>query len=94
MGNNNSASSARSSDVGDEYSSFHVDRRVFDRFNQFKQEHESQIQALNRLMDEAGVPEILRCTECGGPIRGRYVGLKDKDSAYHVDCVELPLSDD
>lgn len=40
-----------------------------DRFERFQRDGESQTDALARLLDEAGVPEILRCSECGDTVQ-------------------------
>jgi hypothetical protein len=40
-----------------------------DRFERFQRNGESQTDALARLLDEAGVPEILRCLECGDKVQ-------------------------
>jgi recombinational DNA repair protein (RecF pathway) len=40
-----------------------------DRFERFERNGESQTDALARLLDEAGVPEVLRCVECGSAVQ-------------------------
>lgn len=94
MEDSNSTPRAQQDGLADERRSLTIQRQIAERFTQFREDHESQSQALNRLMDEAGVPEVLQCAGCGGPIRGRYVGLKDADRAYHVDCADLSLEDE
>lgn len=44
--------------------SLKVEERTFDRFAQFKRGGENQTGALARLLDEAGVDELLRCEVC------------------------------
>lgn len=40
-----------------------------DRFGRFQRKGESQTDALARLLDEAGVPEVLRCSECESAVQ-------------------------
>jgi rubrerythrin len=40
-----------------------------DRFERYQRDGESQTDALARLLDKAGVPEILRCAECGTTVQ-------------------------
>lgn len=39
------------------------------RFQRFQRDGESQTDAVARLLDEADVPEVLRCAECGTDVQ-------------------------
>lgn len=49
--------------------SLKIRKPTADRFERFQRDGESQTDALARLLDEAGVPEILRCAECGDAVQ-------------------------
>lgn len=42
-----------------------IRRQTADRFEWFQRPKETQTDALARLLDEAGVPAVLECVECG-----------------------------
>lgn len=69
--------------------SFKIQRRVAHRFETYMKPHETQTQALDRLMDEAGVAEHLECADCGDEIvPDRYGYYTDSDGEhYHIDCM-------
>lgn len=45
--------------------SLKIRRPTAARFERYQREAESQTEALARLLDDAGVPEVLRCVDCG-----------------------------
>lgn len=54
-----------------------------DRFDRFQRRDESQTDALARLLDEADVPEILRCSNCGDTVQAH---VRDDDG--RIMCFE------
>lgn len=61
-----------------------------DRFDRFQRERESQTDALARLLDEAGVPEVLRCSECGDPVQAH--ARDEEDRVLCFDCAGIDSS--
>lgn len=55
-----------------------------DRFDRHQREGESQTDALARLLDKAGVPEILRCSECGTTVQAH--ARDEKGTILCFDC--------
>jgi len=47
-----------------ERKSLKIRQSTADRFEWFQRNGESQTDTLARLLDEAGVPEVLRCSDC------------------------------
>lgn len=54
-----------------------------DRFGRFQRDGENQTDALARLLDEAGVPEILQCVECGTTVQAHA-----RDDEGRILCFE------
>jgi len=52
-----------------ERKSLKIRQPTADRFERFQRDGESHTDALARLLDEVGVPETLRCTECGSTVQ-------------------------
>lgn len=52
-----------------ERKSLKIRRPTADRFQRFQRDGESQTDALARLLDEADVPAVLRCSECGDAVQ-------------------------
>jgi formylmethanofuran dehydrogenase subunit E len=59
-----------------------------DRFERFRRDHESQTETMTRLLDAAGVPEILRCNECDDPVQAH---VRDEEGRILCpDCAGVP----
>lgn len=54
-----------------------------ERFERFKRPDENQTQAVARLLDEAGVPEVLRCSVCGDAVQAHA-----RDDEGNIYCFE------
>lgn len=52
-----------------ERKSLKIRQPTADRFERWQRDGESQTEALARLLDEAGVREVLRCSECGKTVQ-------------------------
>lgn len=58
------------------------------RFERAMRDGETQTEALRRLLDEAGVPRQLRCSECGDVVADH---VRDDDGGiYCFGCCDLP----
>lgn len=58
-----------------------------DRFERFQRNGESQTDALARLLDQAGVPEILRCSECADAVQAH--ARDDEGRIMCFDCAGI-----
>lgn len=58
-----------------------------ERFERFQREGESQTEALARLLDEVGVPEIIRCSECGTTLQTHV--RDDEGRVLCFDCAGI-----
>lgn len=58
-----------------------------DRFERFQRGGESQTDALARLLDDAGVPEVLRCSECGDAVQAH--ARDDEGEIVCFDCAGI-----
>lgn len=62
-----------------------------DRFGRWQRGGESQTDALARLLDEAGVPEVLHCSECGDDVQAH---VRDGSGAtYCHGCADVDPPD-
>lgn len=72
--------------------SLKIDRRdgraTANRFERFSREAESHTDTLARLLDEAGVPETLRCSECGETVQTHV-----RDESGVIFCPDCGLPD-
>jgi hypothetical protein len=57
------------------------------RFARFQREGESQTDALARLLDAAGVPEALVCSECGASVQA-HVATGDRILCFECSSVD------
>jgi rubrerythrin len=64
--------------------SLKIRKPTADRFERFQRDGESQTDALARLLDNAGVPEVLRCSECGDPVQAH--ARDDEGKILCFDC--------
>ena len=62
-----------------------------DRFGSFQRPDESQTAALARLLDAAGVPEALRCAECGDAVQAH--ARDDNGRIMCFDCAGVAPGD-
>lgn len=63
--------------------SLKIRRPTAKRFERFQRDGESQTDALARLLDEADVPEILECVDCGGTVQAHA-----RDEEGRILCFE------
>lgn len=70
--------------------SIKVRQQTGDRFDRFRREGESQTEALMRLLDEAGVPVLLRCSECGAVVQAH--ARDDEGRVLCFDCAGVDPS--
>lgn len=70
--------------------SLKIRKPTADRFERFQRGGESQTDALARLLDEVGVPEVLRCSECGDTVQAH---ARDEDgNILCFDCAGIDLA--
>lgn len=70
-----------------ERKSLKIRQPTADRFERFQRDTESQTDALARLLDEADVPEILRCSECTEHVQAH--ARTEDGRILCFDCVEF-----
>lgn len=70
-----------------ERKSLKIRQPTADRFERFQRDGESQTDALARLLDEADVPEVLRCSECGNAVQTHM--RDDSGTIYCLDCADV-----
>lgn len=66
-----------------ERKSLKIRQPTADRFERWQRDGESQTEALARLLDEAGVREVLRCSECGTNVQAHA-----RDEQGRILCFE------
>lgn len=64
--------------------SLKIQQPAADRFNRFRRSEESQTEAFTRLLDDADVPEVLRCAECGESVQAH--ARDDEGRILCFDC--------
>jgi len=62
-----------------------------DRFERYQREGESQTDALARLLDETGVPEILRCEDCENAVETHV--RTDDGRILCLDCAGIDTAE-
>lgn len=61
-----------------------------DRFLRYKRGDESQTEAMQRLLDDADAPELLRCSECDDAVSTH---VRDgEDTIFCPDCAGVDAS--
>lgn len=71
--------------------SLKIRRATAGRFERWQRPGESQTEALARLLDEADVPEVLRCVECGTTVQAH---ARDGDGqVLCFDCAGVDPTD-